>query len=111
MAMISRALARFSSLSMTTVGAVRTSTIATTSWMQPTKTLASSAACSPRGLLQASPITPTLTTNTTLNQTQQRFMKTKASPKLRCPECKFVRRKGRTYVVCKKHPRHKARQG
>uniref|UniRef100_A0A8C4R5Q6 Ribosomal protein n=1 Tax=Eptatretus burgeri TaxID=7764 RepID=A0A8C4R5Q6_EPTBU len=28
----------------------------------------------------------------------------------RCKDCKFVRRKGRQYIICKTHPRHKQRK-
>ncbi|XP_059497512.1 large ribosomal subunit protein bL36m [Stegostoma tigrinum] len=38
-------------------------------------------------------------------------MKTKTSVKKRCKDCFFVRRRGRLYVYCKSHPRHKQRQG
>ncbi|XP_060759918.1 large ribosomal subunit protein bL36m [Neoarius graeffei] len=38
-------------------------------------------------------------------------MKTKTSLKKRCKDCFFVRRRGRLYVFCKSHPRHKQRQG
>ncbi|XP_060681307.1 large ribosomal subunit protein bL36m [Hemiscyllium ocellatum] len=38
-------------------------------------------------------------------------MKTKTSLKKRCKDCFFVRRRGRLYVYCKSHPRHKQRQG
>ncbi|GCC39274.1 hypothetical protein chiPu_0023046 [Chiloscyllium punctatum] len=38
-------------------------------------------------------------------------MKTKSSLKKRCKDCFFVRRRGRLYVYCKSHPRHKQRQG
>jgi len=31
--------------------------------------------------------------------------------KTRHPDCQIVRRKGRVYVICKKAPRYKARQG
>ncbi|HOK89294.1 MAG TPA: type B 50S ribosomal protein L36 [Candidatus Hydrogenedentes bacterium] len=31
--------------------------------------------------------------------------------KTRHPDCQVVRRKGRVYVICKKAPRFKARQG
>ena len=37
-------------------------------------------------------------------------MKTRASLKKR-PECKIVRRKGRLYVINKKNPKFKMRQG
>ncbi|MBU1291892.1 50S ribosomal protein L36 [Patescibacteria group bacterium] len=38
-------------------------------------------------------------------------MKVRASVKKMCVHCKVVRRKGRVYVICKKNPRHKQRQG
>lgn len=38
-------------------------------------------------------------------------MKVRASIKKRSPECKIVRRKGRLYVINKKNPRYKQRQG
>jgi large subunit ribosomal protein L36 len=38
-------------------------------------------------------------------------MKVKASVKKICQNCKIVRRKGRIYVICKKNPKHKQRQG
>lgn len=38
-------------------------------------------------------------------------MKTKTALKRRCKECFFVRRRGRLFVFCKAHPRHKQRQG
>ena len=38
-------------------------------------------------------------------------MKVKASLKKRTPECKIVRRKGRLYVIIKKNPKFKLRQG
>ncbi len=38
-------------------------------------------------------------------------MKVKASVKKRSEECKIVRRKGRLYVINKKNPRFKQRQG
>jgi large subunit ribosomal protein L36 len=38
-------------------------------------------------------------------------MKVKASVKKRSDECKIVRRKGRLYVINKKNPRFKQRQG
>ena len=37
--------------------------------------------------------------------------KVKASVKKRTPECKIVRRKGRLYVINKKNPKYKQRQG
>ena len=38
-------------------------------------------------------------------------MKVRASVKKRSPECVIVRRKGRLYVINKKNPRFKQRQG
>nr|XP_015797263.1 39S ribosomal protein L36, mitochondrial [Nothobranchius furzeri] len=38
-------------------------------------------------------------------------MKTKSALKKRCKDCFFVRRRGRLFVFCKTHPRHKQRQG
>ena len=38
-------------------------------------------------------------------------MKTRASLKKRTPECKIGRRKGRLYVINKKNPKFKMRQG
>ncbi|MEI7919650.1 MAG: 50S ribosomal protein L36 [bacterium] len=38
-------------------------------------------------------------------------MKVKASLKKRCMYCQIVKRKGTLYVICKKNPRHKVRQG
>jgi large subunit ribosomal protein L36 len=38
-------------------------------------------------------------------------MKVKASVKKRTPECKIVRRKGVLYVINKKNPKFKQRQG
>ena len=38
-------------------------------------------------------------------------MKTRASLKKRNDDCKIVRRKGRVYVINKKNPKLKARQG
>ncbi|XP_006012634.1 large ribosomal subunit protein bL36m [Latimeria chalumnae] len=38
-------------------------------------------------------------------------LKTKSALKRRCKDCFFVRRRGRLYVYCKTHPRHKQRQG
>ena len=38
-------------------------------------------------------------------------MKVKASIKKRSDECQIVRRKGRLYVINKKNPKLKARQG
>ncbi|MGM9773637.1 MAG: type B 50S ribosomal protein L36 [Candidatus Egerieousia sp.] len=38
-------------------------------------------------------------------------MKVKASVKKRSADCKIVRRKGRVYIICKKNPKFKMRQG
>jgi large subunit ribosomal protein L36 len=38
-------------------------------------------------------------------------MKVRASVKPICKDCKVVRRKRRVCVICKKHPKHKQRQG
>lgn len=38
-------------------------------------------------------------------------MKVRPALKLMCNDCKFVRRQGRLYVICKKNPKHKQRQG
>lgn len=39
------------------------------------------------------------------------FMKVRASIKKRSVDCKIVRRKGKLYVINKKNPRFKQRQG
>lgn len=38
-------------------------------------------------------------------------MKTKSAIKRLCKHCKIVKRRGRNFVICKKNPRHKQRQG
>lgn len=38
-------------------------------------------------------------------------MKIRTSIKKRSADCKIVRRKGRLYVISKKNPKHKQRQG
>ena len=38
-------------------------------------------------------------------------MKTRASLKKRTPDCVIVRRKGRLFVINKKNPKYKKRQG
>jgi large subunit ribosomal protein L36 len=43
--------------------------------------------------------------------TRSRAMKIRASVKKRSAEDKIVRRKGRIYVINKKNPKHKQRQG
>lgn len=46
-----------------------------------------------------------------LDINKKQNMKTRASLKKRTPECKIVRRKGRLYVINKKYPKFKMRQG
>lgn len=38
-------------------------------------------------------------------------MHVKASVKKICKDCKVVRRKGVVFVICKRYPKHKQRQG
>ena len=38
-------------------------------------------------------------------------MKVRSSVKKICKNCKVVRREGRVFVICKKNPKHKQRQG
>ena len=38
-------------------------------------------------------------------------MKVRPSIRKICNDCKIVRREGRLYVICKKNPKHKQRQG
>ncbi|MDR2385601.1 MAG: 50S ribosomal protein L36 [Tannerella sp.] len=38
-------------------------------------------------------------------------MKVRASIKRRTEDCKIVKRNGRLYVICKKNPKFKMRQG
>ncbi|HPD19645.1 MAG TPA: 50S ribosomal protein L36 [Candidatus Pacearchaeota archaeon] len=38
-------------------------------------------------------------------------MKVRPSVKKICKDCKIVKREGKIYVVCKKNPKHKQRQG
>ena len=42
---------------------------------------------------------------------EQKNMKVKASVKKRSAECKVIRRKGKIYVINKKNPKFKQRQG
>ena len=42
---------------------------------------------------------------------KDKTMKVKTSIKKRSEDCKIVRRKGRLYVICKKNPKFKMRQG
>lgn len=46
-----------------------------------------------------------------INKKTNIFMKVRASLKKRTPECKIVRRNGRLYVINKKNPKYKQRQG
>jgi len=50
---------------------------------------------------------------TGLSKGQKEFlgMKVKASVKRRCTHCKIVKRHGRVFVICKRNPKHKQRQG
>ncbi len=43
--------------------------------------------------------------------TNRKKMKVKTSVKKRSEDCKLVRRKGKLYVINKKNPRYKQRQG
>ena len=54
-----------------------------------------------------------LTKGRILFRYKQQFkdMKTRASLKKRTPDCKIVRRKGRLFVINKKNPKFKMRQG
>jgi large subunit ribosomal protein L36 len=38
-------------------------------------------------------------------------MKVQSTIKKICKDCKIVKREGRLYVICKKNPKHKQRQG
>ncbi|MBI4193419.1 MAG: 50S ribosomal protein L36 [Candidatus Colwellbacteria bacterium] len=38
-------------------------------------------------------------------------MKVRPSVKKICAHCKIVRREGSVYVICKRNPKHKQRQG
>ena len=46
-----------------------------------------------------------------LSDKKNKDMKVRASVKKRSAECKLVRRKGRLYVINKKNPKFKQRQG
>lgn len=46
-----------------------------------------------------------------INDKNNNNMKVRASLKKRTPDCKIVRRKGRLYVINKKNPKYKQRQG
>lgn len=60
---------------------------------KPSAAVASPLSCHPLPFLQ-----PTL------------GFKTKAVLKKRCKDCYLVKRRGRWYIYCKTHPRHKQRQ-
>lgn len=38
-------------------------------------------------------------------------MKIRASIKKICRDCKLVKRRDKLYIICKKNPKHKQRQG
>ena len=38
-------------------------------------------------------------------------MKVRASVKVRCENCKVIKRKGTIMIICSKNPKHKQRQG
>lgn len=38
-------------------------------------------------------------------------MKVRPSVKKMCNDCKVIRREGVVYVICKKNPKHKQKQG
>ena len=42
---------------------------------------------------------------------RRRAMKVRSSVKTICSSCRVVKRGGKVYVVCKKNPKHKQRQG
>ena len=48
---------------------------------------------------------------TPIKKDKQLVMKVRASIKKRSADCKIVRRKGKLYVINKKNPRFKQRQG
>ena len=53
----------------------------------------------------------TLSSTTIESRLIQRKMKVRASVKKRSADCKIVKRKGRVYVINKKNPKFKQRQG
>lgn len=57
------------------------------------------------------PLSSNHTAVTTQTASGIRGMKVRSSVKLMCNCCKFVRRRGRLFVVCDKEPKHKQRQG
>ena len=46
-----------------------------------------------------------------ITHSKNKIMKVRASIKKRSADCKIVRRKGRLYVINKKNPRFKQKQG
>ena len=46
-----------------------------------------------------------------INDLEKEIMKVRASIKKRSADCKIIRRKGKLYVINKKNPRYKQRQG
>ncbi|KAJ1951243.1 hypothetical protein FBU59_000283 [Linderina macrospora] len=58
-----------------------------------------------------STVLPAIHHSTALAETNARGMKVRSSVKLMCECCSFVRRRGRLFVICKKDPKHKQRQG
>ena len=54
---------------------------------------------------------PALARDHTKRSERVSIMKVRASVKRVCENCKIVRRKGKTYVICSANPRHKQRQG
>jgi large subunit ribosomal protein L36 len=38
-------------------------------------------------------------------------MKVSTSIKVRCPECRIIKRNGRVMIICSKNPKHKQKQG
>ena len=49
--------------------------------------------------------------NDVLSRQKHSIMKVRASIKKRSADCKIIRRKGKLYVINKKNPRYKQRQG
>nr|DBA24693.1 TPA: hypothetical protein GDO54_012317 [Pyxicephalus adspersus]DBA24694.1 TPA: hypothetical protein GDO54_012317 [Pyxicephalus adspersus] len=52
-----------------------------------------------------------LTSSHLLPLQQTSGLKTKTTLKKRCKDCFFVKRRGRLYIYCKRHGKHKQRQG
>jgi large subunit ribosomal protein L36 len=51
------------------------------------------------------------TKDSKLRTNRLKIMKVRASVKKRSADCKMIRRKGKLYVINKKNPRYKQRQG